>query len=86
MKLCQILFKIQLISYIFSQKYINSENLYKAFHQLPSLNPHHVITETILNSETAKEIINAYSDGESKSIDEMIYNLLTDKVNKDDVV
>ncbi len=29
--------------------------------------------------KTAKEIINAYSDGESKSIDEMIYNLLTDK-------
>lgn len=35
----------------------NSENLHKAFNQLFFLNPHHVITETIRNSEIAKETI-----------------------------
>lgn len=34
-----------------------SENLNKAFQQLSFLNPHHVITETIRNSEIAKETI-----------------------------
>lgn len=35
----------------------NSENLHKAFNQLFFFNPHHVITETIRNSEIAKETI-----------------------------